>query len=264
MSTELVGDASKTRYREVFAGPLLGEYRTVPRTDRIRSTRVLEPLLFMTRRPRPGRSGRLVASVNVFYDTAGEDVVTETSMGPLGTYLAAADAIIFVVDPLQISTVRKAVGGSVPLPDRTRNQVEMLQRTAALLRERHGLPPTARIGTPLAVTVAKIDAVRALLAPGSPLLRSGRHDGRYDDGDGLLVHDEVRALLHEWADGDALVTAAETSFATHRFFGMSALGTAPVSATAVSPRGIHPLRVEDPLLWLMARFGQIPVREAGR
>jgi hypothetical protein len=267
MTTELVGDASRDRYREVFEKPLLEEGRTLARTDSVRAAQRLDPLLFMIRRPRGvawWNRHRIVANMNVFYDTAGEDVLRETSMGPLVSYLDAADAIVFVLDPLQVTSVRRSVGDASALPDAASNQVDILARTAELLRERRGQRSTDRITTPLAVVLTKTDALPDLLPAGCALTRPGTHDGAYDEADGRYVHDEVRAVLSEWTDGRRLLDAVERTFPDHRFFGVSALGTSPASRTDLAEGGIRPLRVEDPMLWLLARFGLIPLRSPQR
>lgn len=262
MSTELVGDASRERYRTAFANPLYAEGRTVNKTDLAAR---LDPLLFMTRKRRRRAlplPDRLVAGMNVFYDTAGEAIMNETNLGPLAKYIDAADGILFVLDPLQFSSVRRVVDDNTLVPSAAHNQVQMLQRTAELLRERRGLPATRTITTPLAVVLAKIDTVTDLLPASSVLLHASGHDGAYQEADGRQVHDEVRAVLSTWTDGKQLLNVVDNSFSKYRFFGVSALGDAPVAQGTVSPSGIHPLRVEDPMLWLLAQFGLISTRKA--
>jgi hypothetical protein len=191
-------------------------------------------------------------------------VLRETRMDPLVSYLDAADAVLFVLDPLQVPSVRRTVGDTATLPDTASNQVDILARVAELLRERRGLRSTDRITTPLAVVLTKTDALPDLLPPGCALTRPGPHHGAYDEADGRHVHDEVRAVLSGWTDGRRLLDVVDGAFADHRFFGVSALGTSPTSRTDLADGGLRPLRVEDPMLWLLARFGLIPVREPRR
>ncbi len=266
-SVDLVGDASRTRYQEVFQDFLYGQHRTLRRTDSIRALHALEPLIFMLRFPRRERlSGRdaLTVGMTVFYDTAGEDILDADRRERLARYLTAADGIVFVVDPLQVESVRSAVGGVGGLPGQGQDQVGMLQGLAEVLRHGRGHDGAGRIRTPLAVVVAKTDALAGVLPAGTALDRAGHHDGAYDDADGRRMHDEVRAVLSTWTDGPALINTVQNAFADHRFFALSALGFPPTSSEKLSPQGIHPLRVEDPMLWLLGRFGLVPVRKGRR
>ena len=262
MTTELVGDASKERYRTVFEKALFTEGRTVARNDSIRAAKGMEPLLIMTRRPLvsrwPRRSDRLLVGMNVFYDAAGEDLLRRENLDLLARYVNGADAIVFALDPLQLPSVRAAVGSRVPLPDQAPDQADMLIRVAELIREHRGHGPDVRISTPLAVVVTKTDALDPLPA-GSVLRRPGTPKGGYDEAEGQRMHDEVRALIAEWPEGRHLLDVVDSTFADCRFFAVSALGTPPATPTELAGR-IHPLRAEDPMLWLLARFGLVPRR----
>lgn len=265
MATVLVGDRSRQRYREVFKAPMYDAGRTVDFTNALRQRYRLDPLLFMLRFPRRTLLGeRLTAAMMVFYDTAGEDVLKEESAERLVDYLDAADGILFVVDPLQIDSVRRGVDDSVPLPTDGSDQVAVVERIGELLRRRRGLPAQKRLDVPIAIALAKTDALDGALAPDAAVRRAHSHRGAYDDADGQLVHDEVRATLDGWTAGAQLLDLVHSTFSTYRFFGVSALGITPPDAGTISRRGIRPLRVEDPLLWLLGRFGLVPVRKAKR
>jgi Double-GTPase 2 len=263
MSVDLVGDASRARYDTVFRDYLYGQGRTLRRTDSARAVHVLEPLMFMLRLPRRRRfSGRerVTAGVAVFYDTAGEDILDADGRERLARYLTAADGIVFVIDPLQVRSVREAVDGLGSMPTQPHDQLGMLQGVAEVLRRGTGRGGAELIRTPLAVVVAKTDALTGLLPDGTALSRPGPHNGAYDEPDGRQVHDEVRSIVQRWTDGPALINMVQNTFAEHRFFGLSALGFPPPNRDELSTHGIHPLRVEDPMLWLLARFGLVKRR----
>jgi hypothetical protein len=265
MSVDLIGDSSRSRYDEVFRNYLYGQGRTLRRTDSIRALHVLEPLMFMLRFPRRGTFSRretLTAGVVVFYDTAGEDILDVDRRERLARYLIAADGIVFVLDPLQVPSVREAVDGVARLPTTVHDQVGMLQGVAEVMRRGHEQDGSSRIRTPLAVVIAKTDALTAVLPPATALSHAGPHDGCYDEPDGRRVHDEMRAVVQGWTDGPALIHTVQNAFAEHRFFGLSALGFPPVNQDELSPQGVHPLRVEDPMLWLLARFGMVRHRRS--
>jgi len=263
MSVDLVGDASRSRYDEVFRNYLYTQGRTLRRTDSIRALHVLEPLMFVLRFPGRGRFLRretLTAGVVVFYDTAGEDILDADRRERLARYLTAADGIVFMIDPLQVPSVRATVHGVGSLPTAVHDQVGMLQGVAEVLRQGRGQGGASRIGTPLAVVVGKIDALADHLPSGTALGQAGPHEGCYDEPDGRRVHDEVRSVVHGWTDGPALVHTVQNAFAEHRFFGLSSLGFPPANRDELSAQGVHPLRVEDPMLWLLAGFGLVPRR----
>ncbi len=265
MSTELVGDKSRQRYSEVFAGPLFDKGEVVAATSPVRVQYKLDPLLFMLRMPRRGMlRERLTAAMMIFYDTSGEDLLHDTNVEMLVDYLNAASGIVLLVDPLQISSVRRGIHDDVPVPPNSYDQIAIVQRLAEQLRQRRGLVGDKKIDTPLAVAVAKTDALGAALPANSVVRRPPHHDGFYDDADGQFVHDELRATLSGWADGEDLLSTVANNFSRYRFFGVSALGTTPPDHSHVAASGIRPLRVEDPLLWLLGQFRLVPVRKAKR
>jgi hypothetical protein len=251
----------------VFRHLLYEERRTLRHTDSLRAQHVLEPLMFTLRFPGHGRfSGRdtVTAGMVVFYDTAGEDIFDAERREHLARYLSAADGVLFFFDPLQVRSVRAELEGLGSLPKQAHDQVGMLQGVAEVLRRDRGRDAASRVDTPLAVVLGKTDALTGLLPPLTALGRPGPHDGVYDEPDGRHVHDEVRAVLHGWTDGAALVNTVHNAFSCHRFFGLTALGFPPPNHDEVAPQGIHPLRVEDPMLWLLSRFGLVRTRGARR
>jgi len=265
MCAELVGDRSRIRYRDVFAGPMYGKGETLQATSPVRTQYQLDPLLLMLKFPRRRMlREQLTAAMMIFYDTSGEDVLKADNLENLVDYLDAAAGIVLMIDPLQISSVARSVADSVPKPSSSHDQVEIVQRLAELLRTRRGMAADKKISTPLAVAIGKTDALGSALPANSVVRRPGAHDGAYDDADGWFVHDELRATLSGWADGEALLNTVDANFSKNRFFGVSALGVTPPEQGRISASGIHPLRVEDPLLWLLGRFRLIPVRKAKR
>jgi hypothetical protein len=259
MSLDLLGDGSRNRYRRDFETPLFEEGRPLQQTASARVS-TPEPLMFSLRFRKPGWFGstRIEPVVTVFYDTAGEDVARAQAMDQLISYLDAAEGIILLLDPVQMPKVRELVGATGS-KTRFTEQLHVVNRLGELLRERGRGRANARLRTPLAIALTKLDMLRDTLDAHSPLRRPSRHDGVYDEADGLDVHEEVRGWLDRWYDPAFDRTIANT-FQNYRYFGMSALGAPPVNGTRLSPEGVHPYRLEDPMLWLLARFGAIESR----
>ncbi|MFE4332130.1 hypothetical protein ACFRQM_22720 [Streptomyces sp. NPDC056831] len=266
-SLAAMGGETQRRDREMAED--LYERLRLPDATRPAAMGFNDPLLYRLSLPRRGRLGdgsRHTALV--FFDAAGEDLKSAEAMDRYTHYLGAADGIILLVDPLQIGSVRDrtASGEGPPLPAVETPPQQIAADLAAQLRAHGRGGSRGRVTTPMAVAVTKTDTLRSLLGPHSPLLHNASHTGgALDEEDRLTVHEELRSLLDSW-DSGVLCRQLERDFAELSFFGLSALGSPPPAhAPADAPKsGPQPLRIEDPLLWLLARRGLIPVRKPSR
>lgn len=213
-----------------------------------------EPVVFAWRRKQRFRYATTFLS---FLDTAGEDLGSTQSVDGL-RYLGAADALILLLDPFMIPEARdrihlpaEAIGSDV-------NAVDVLNRVTDSLRIGHRLGSRRNIRIPVAVVFAKIDAFFELLGSDNPLVRQPSAGPYYDESAGRATHEYVRALLYEWKAGE-LDTHLSHNYKTFRYFAVSALGAEPDYANfRINPLGLHPFRVDEPLLWLLSRAGVVP------
>ncbi|GLZ16166.1 hypothetical protein Acsp04_64010 [Actinomadura sp. NBRC 104425] len=264
-------DRTIDRYKRDFARPLLEERRLLPTTASA-ATSAREPLVYLltrtrTRRgrgPRLGggrlRGGRRTESLAlVLFDTAGEDLRSRHVTDLHLRYLEAADAIIFLVDPLELPGARASVTAVPPGAgagdDPDSEPINIIARVTDALRARHGIPPGRRLPIPVAVALTKIDALRPGLLRQSALHRTRSGEGALDLDDREAVDAQVRALLHEWHAGQ-LDVYLDQQYSDYALFGVSALGGMPEDGR-VGPGGVRPYRAEDPLLWLLYRFGML-------
>ncbi|MFY1693294.1 hypothetical protein [Plantactinospora sp. WMMB782] len=197
-----------------------------------------------------------------FYDTAGEDLSRQAQAYDL-EYIGAADALILLLDPFMLPKARERLN----LPDSaitsTEATIDVLSRVTESLRAYLGVPGHRRIRKPLAVAFAKMDAFFEELGEGHPLRREPGQVPAYDDALGRDTHEHVRALLRGW-QGDDIDTHLRFNYETFRYFFVSALGAPPDYDNAmVDDGGVRPYRVNEPLLWLLSRFGVVP-RQARR
>ncbi|MEV6109595.1 hypothetical protein AB0M28_33545 [Streptomyces sp. NPDC051940] len=220
----------------------------------------VDPLVFRFSLSRRGRlRERPQHTVLSFFDTAGEDFNSRESVELNTRYLAGADGIILILDPLQMPGARKlaAPGTAMPGPDGVDTPVNVLSRVTNMLLAEHSARSATRVSTPTAVVFSKMDAFWHRLEKGSPLQAHPPQHDRFDVGDSLSVHEEVRQLLREW-EGVTIDRMLENTYTDYRYFGVSALGAGPTRDARVAATGIQPYRVADPLLWLLSEFGAVP------
>ncbi|MQA24018.1 MAG: hypothetical protein GEU94_00800 [Micromonosporaceae bacterium] len=276
LQTSLVACDDRTidRYQRDFAKPLFGEHRLLPTTQSA-ATAIRWPMVYLLSRTRHKRFRRQDTSLTlVLFDTAGEDLGRRDLVDLHLRYLTAADAIIFLVDPLELpgaaaDTRAEARPADEHSPDA--NPLHVLSRVTETLRSGHELRPGQRLKVPMAIALTKIDVLQPSLEQQSPLHRPRPRTAELDADDREAVHEQVRAMMHHWHT-EGLDNYLDHNYAEHAFFGLSALGGIP-EGDSVGPGGIRPYRVEDPLLWLLHRFGMLEasrsagaggLREAGR
>ncbi|MFI8237874.1 hypothetical protein ACIF83_11560 [Streptomyces sp. NPDC085866] len=267
-SLAAMGQSTQTRDKEMAED--LYERLRLPDATRPAALGFNDPLLYRLSLPRKGLLGGAGTrhTTLVFFDAAGEDLAGAEAMDRYTRYLGAADGIVLLVDPLQLGSVRDrlAVKEGPPMPVVETSPQQIAADLAAQLRAHGKGRARGRVSTPIAVAVTKTDMLGPLLDPHSPLLRNAPHSaGTYDGEDRLAVHEELRSLLTDW-DSGALLRQLELDFGELSLFGLSALGAPPpADAPADVPKsGPQPVRVEDPLLWLLSRRGLLPVRAAGK
>lgn len=200
---------------------------------------------------------RSSSTVLSFVDTAGEDLTDLDTTFTL-QYLTVCDGLIIALDPFAVPGARArlnlppaAIGSSDGSP------LEVVARITELLRVELGLKRNKKIKLPVAVVFTKIDAFFGLMDRGNPIMGAAAPAPVYQRDDGEAVHEHVRALLHEWNASD-IDTLLQLNYADFRFFAVSALGAEPdYDRRKVAPGGVRPHRVEDPILWLMAKEGAV-------
>jgi hypothetical protein len=260
VSLNACDDRTARRYRRDFESWLYGQREAVPVTQSA-ETELHEPLIYrLTARRRRGPFGTRHRSLTlVLFDTAGEDMRSSDKVDRYLPYLGAADAIVFLVDPLELPgadrdilpEARSAQEEEPPADD----PLDVIRRVTSLLRAKLARPASKRLPQAVAVAVTKIDALRPAIAQHSPLHQGRPRTGQLDRTDRALVDEQVRSLLERWGAG-SLDRQLASDYRSHGLFALSALGHIPQDKV-IDPAGITPYRVEDPLLWLLRRFHMI-------
>lgn len=194
-----------------------------------------------------------------FYDSAGEDMATQDFVNGQA-YLGASDGLIVLLDPFQLP----GVGDRISVPSSAGRETEpplsVLNRITGLLRSSGGVPGKRRIAVPLAVVFSKMDAFYEVLGGEHPLLREPAQRACYDEVAGRDTSDHLAALLAELG-ADDIDDHLRAHYRSFRYFAVSSLGAEPdYDGGRVDPAGVRPFRVDEPLLWLLGKFGIVERR----
>lgn len=251
-------ETSRERFIAEYEQPL---YR---RSQLLEETRTpqhanIQPLVFrFTMDQRTSRfSQRQQELLLSFADGAGADLISPLKTQLVARYLAAADAVLVLLDPLQFARVRDLVGAAVPLPPAARldqRPVAAFDRITQLLLA--GTDGTA-IDKPVAIVLSKIDAIRNLLPHRSVLRAPFPVAPYFNMEDSTEIQSQIRGMLRDWEVG-RIDEIAERYYRRYRYFTVSSLGIPPTPDNRVSAKGIQPYRVTDPFVWLLSEFSFIP------
>jgi len=200
---------------------------------------------------------RAASTILSFYDSSGEDLSSDEITRELHN-LAATDGLILLLDPFGFPANREdALHRGVDKNNLRDAPEAVLGNVTSLLREADRLSTNKKIKRPLAVVLAKIDAFFDQVGPDHPIRRPASSASAFDEAEARELHAHVESLVSQWG-GDPVLALLRHNYTTYRFFVASALGAEPNYRTGeVSPKGVLPHRVAEPLLWLMAQRGFI-------
>lgn len=190
-----------------------------------------------------------------FFDSAGEDMTSFTTMSTHNRYICQADGIIFLLDPLQIPSIRQQLPSvKLPTTDSRASPEHIVVLLRKLFETQQNLRATQPAKVPIAFTLSKVDTLFPLLDRGSALHRPSEHLGYLDLDDIQGISTEIDNYLRSWINVN-FCNFVHASFATHQYFGVSSLGREPDVHQRLST--VSPLRVEDPFLWILYKLGLI-------
>lgn len=187
------------------------------------------------------------------YDVAGEDYENDDALRRDARYISRADAVIVLIDPTQLDALSALLDSTIP--PGTPPQ-EGLARLAGVMRAERGVGIRKQLSAPIAVVMTKIDALGQLMGD-SPLFSEEPMTDGYRAETAEAISADVERRLAEWTNG-GLAHFVNQQFKTSRYFGVSALGGAAVSTGSGLLRieeGVNPLRVLEPLLWILDLWG---------
>lgn len=246
-----LGDDMRDRYPENYKTPLFTRKELLqPTQSAMLDSKTKSPLFLRFDFYKPKRL------VNFgFFDSAGEDMESLDTMSYEARYICGAAGIIFLLDPLQIDSVRqKLPEDALPPRNLQAEPVYIIERLRELFERQGIVGPTQKIKTPIAFVLSKVDMLLPIIDRSSALQRTGEHFGRFNLADAESVNTEIRNYLDSWT-GIGLSNRIEAGFARYQFFGVSSLGRAANKQGRLE--SISPTRVEDPFLWILYTLGLV-------
>lgn len=241
-------EQTKLTYEEKFYSPIYRKGITPPATD----TGIIPPLIYSLDIMDP-KSYKIIKSVTItFYDTAGEDLNDLSKMTAEKGYIANADGIIVLLDPLQIPSIRAKLQGKVSLPAVNADTADIIERVIQVFKDVKKV--RGNIKVPLALAFSKMDVLAKydVLPIDSCLRDESEHLEKraFVKSDFDNTQHEMETLLDNFIVGD--MEQKIRMFSQHAYFGVSALGANP-EKNVIPEGGVQPHRVLDPLLWLLAQ-----------
>ncbi|HEY1703936.1 MAG TPA: hypothetical protein VGG75_29930 [Trebonia sp.] len=253
------GHQGLSDYQANRENPLYRDRRLPLATNQIATGRRAAPLLLRWQQEAKSLIGKTTVKSTLlsFIDTAGEDL-NDVSTAFTLQYLSVCDGLIVILDPFALPGARSRLN----LPDDAvnvddDNPLDVVANITEMLKVEHGVKRGRKITLPVAVVFTKMDAFFPSLDRGNPLMTASPGARAYSNGDGVAVHEHMLALLDDWNALD-IDTHMRFNFRDFRYFGVSALGAEPdYEQRRVAAGGIRPHRVEDPVLWLLSKFGTV-------
>ncbi|MGV8982503.1 TRAFAC clade GTPase domain-containing protein [Clostridium sp.] len=197
----------------------------------------------------------------VFYDVPGEGMTDKDYIDKHGEHIQNSDGIIFLIDPLQMRTLRKKINlANKAKGDFTDKYQEPKEILVYLFENFISKQEKTITDIPTAVVVTKSDMLVNLndeeyISENSNAFRNCNHDGIFNLNEFENIDGEIRRFLTKV--DTPFKGAMDAYFKNTGFFAVSSLGCNPENCMINSDFIISPLRIEEPFLWLLYQMGYI-------
>lgn len=194
----------------------------------------------------------------MFFDVAGEGMMDPEYIERHGKHIKNSTGIIFLVDPVQIRTVRKKISIKKNQGDFSDFYAEPLEIITKLFENFITDEENQETNIPTAVVITKSDMLDTLIeddyiSENSNIFNQYEHKGYFNLTEYGNLNGEVKKFITE-VDA-AFKDNMEAYFKNTAYFAVSALGSNPVEQKI---QGIlNPIRVDEPFLWLLYKRGYI-------
>ena len=249
---EAASEKTVIKFDREYRGRVFLEGKCLPPTPSYDITESRDPLLYNL-----GGENHAINRTVAFLDTSGSDLDLSNKLSFLNvsTYISGASGIMFLVDPMQIPTIRERLGlptteGQFP------DMADTLNYISEIIRDRNKLRTKDDIAIPLAVVLTKVDLLMrsangaededALFGPESSL-----HIEREHESTDTVNINQIGAEVEEYFRrnvGQEFLDEVN-KYTTHQYFAVSALGGDTAEGKLI--KGVEPYRVEDPVIWFL-------------
>lgn len=201
----------------------------------------------------------------VVYDIAGENCVKAEEMPKFGPFILNADGIILLLAPEQFTMINDD------------NEHETATPVAVLDAMFNAfVQDVGKVNIPLAVTFSKSDELKEkgseFLHGNSRIFQELTTKGhKFDEVTHRNIHGELAQMIQNMPEGKALQMSLQRNYSEWAYFAVSALGCGveelekkdETEETRHIPiQNPHPYRIEEPLLWILWKWGAIEAVEA--
>jgi hypothetical protein len=186
----------------------------------------------------------------IFYDVASEDYATPEVMSSAGRNVLSADAIIFFIDPLRISSIANFLPPHLQQSIYLREQkpLYLFNSLLGLCMRYRSVREISSLPMPIALTVSKSDLLQFLPSNDCDILLHDHNTfNGFDPYDAYEVDQTIQKLFRTQGEYAFLNTAQ--NLPCTQFFAISATGYSP-DRSGLYP-DIQPYRCLDPLLWIL-------------
>ncbi|MED5020884.1 hypothetical protein P9847_26835 [Paenibacillus chibensis] len=202
----------------------------------------------------------------VFFDVAGEGMVDEDYLGLHGQHIKNSAGILFMVDPLQIRSIRDKI--RIQMGDEPGEWVSQYDEPRDVVLTMFGdfiaYEDKGKTDIPTAIVLTKSDMLHSLKDEDGEYIKS--NSNVFNN----MVHRKVLNLTEfENIDGEIrrfvekvdrpFKGTMDVYFSNTAYFAVSALGSNPVNQKMQSV--VSPIRVDEPFIWLMYKLKYIEGRD---
>lgn len=242
------------KYRREYYDAIHVEKRALPPNP---PGRPYEPLIYVLNFSKESQRARPVNLI--FYDVAGEEFSDPVTLIDYAKFIFHANAMIVLTDPLTIEGIANHIHPKYRRSpqDLALSRGDVLTWIVPHYQQYLG---TKVISIPTAITLSKSDLLEFLPRSSAFFTQpSYRNPSRRKilRSEFDRIDADVEEVLHKY--GGMTQIQWKSQFSNARFFAVSATGWPEDPATGVYP-AIEPIRILDPLLWILSELGVITIQ----